>query len=146
MTLKAIPTEPDLLGINVLKKPRKPKTTRKPRTTTPFDRWYSDPNLTPEERLRQYNQVLQEWYAKHPHQNWTKASITEHIFDFEPQERQAFFALFQIDEEDVTTEASTTTVASQQSNDLQNAESQACLLYTSPSPRDQRGSRMPSSA
>ena len=24
--------------------------------------------------------------------------------------------------------------------------SQACLLYTSPSPRDQRGSRMPSSA
>ena len=26
------------------------------------------------------------------------------------------------------------------------AESQACLLYTSPSPRDQRGSRMPSSA
>ena len=26
------------------------------------------------------------------------------------------------------------------------AESLACLLYTSPSPRDQRGSRMPSSA
>ena len=25
-------------------------------------------------------------------------------------------------------------------------EGQACLLYTSPSPRDQRGSRMPSSA
>ena len=25
-------------------------------------------------------------------------------------------------------------------------EMQACLLYTSPSPRDQRGSRMPSSA
>ena len=25
-------------------------------------------------------------------------------------------------------------------------EAQACLLYTSPSPRDQRGSRMPSSA
>ena len=25
-------------------------------------------------------------------------------------------------------------------------KSQACLLYTSPSPRDQRGSRMPSSA
>ena len=25
-------------------------------------------------------------------------------------------------------------------------QSQACLLYTSPSPRDQRGSRMPSSA
>ena len=25
-------------------------------------------------------------------------------------------------------------------------ESQVCLLYTSPSPRDQRGSRMPSSA
>ena len=27
-----------------------------------------------------------------------------------------------------------------------NAKSKACLLYTSPSPRDQRGSRMPSSA
>ena len=27
-----------------------------------------------------------------------------------------------------------------------NEEDQACLLYTSPSPRDQRGSRMPSSA
>ena len=27
-----------------------------------------------------------------------------------------------------------------------NAEVQVCLLYTSPSPRDQRGSRMPSSA
>ena len=27
-----------------------------------------------------------------------------------------------------------------------NIESLACLLYTSPSPRDQRGSRMPSSA
>ena len=26
------------------------------------------------------------------------------------------------------------------------ADSYACLLYTSPSPRDQRGSRMPSSA
>ena len=26
------------------------------------------------------------------------------------------------------------------------AESDSCLLYTSPSPRDQRGSRMPSSA
>ena len=26
------------------------------------------------------------------------------------------------------------------------AESEICLLYTSPSPRDQRGSRMPSSA
>ena len=26
------------------------------------------------------------------------------------------------------------------------ARSEACLLYTSPSPRDQRGSRMPSSA
>ena len=26
------------------------------------------------------------------------------------------------------------------------AEAEACLLYTSPSPRDQRGSRMPSSA
>ena len=29
---------------------------------------------------------------------------------------------------------------------LQNAETPICLLYTSPSPRDQRGSRMPSSA
>ena len=27
-----------------------------------------------------------------------------------------------------------------------NAEAEFCLLYTSPSPRDQRGSRMPSSA
>ena len=27
-----------------------------------------------------------------------------------------------------------------------NLENQFCLLYTSPSPRDQRGSRMPSSA
>ena len=27
-----------------------------------------------------------------------------------------------------------------------NADKNACLLYTSPSPRDQRGSRMPSSA
>ena len=30
--------------------------------------------------------------------------------------------------------------------DLCNTEIQTCLLYTSPSPRDQRGSRMPSSA
>ena len=30
--------------------------------------------------------------------------------------------------------------------DLQNMEAKICLLYTSPSPRDQRGSRMPSSA
>ena len=29
---------------------------------------------------------------------------------------------------------------------LHNGEYQDCLLYTSPSPRDQRGSRMPSSA
>ena len=29
---------------------------------------------------------------------------------------------------------------------LMQVEEQACLLYTSPSPRDQRGSRMPSSA
>ena len=29
---------------------------------------------------------------------------------------------------------------------LINSEYDACLLYTSPSPRDQRGSRMPSSA
>ena len=29
---------------------------------------------------------------------------------------------------------------------LNNAETKSCLLYTSPSPRDQRGSRMPSSA
>ena len=28
----------------------------------------------------------------------------------------------------------------------QRAQSKGCLLYTSPSPRDQRGSRMPSSA
>ena len=30
--------------------------------------------------------------------------------------------------------------------EAKSANSQACLLYTSPSPRDQRGSRMPSSA
>ena len=30
--------------------------------------------------------------------------------------------------------------------DLANAKVKDCLLYTSPSPRDQRGSRMPSSA
>ena len=30
--------------------------------------------------------------------------------------------------------------------DLAAAQAWACLLYTSPSPRDQRGSRMPSSA
>ena len=29
---------------------------------------------------------------------------------------------------------------------LQAADAEVCLLYTSPSPRDQRGSRMPSSA
>ena len=31
-------------------------------------------------------------------------------------------------------------------NTLNAAENGTCLLYTSPSPRDQRGSRMPSSA
>ena len=31
-------------------------------------------------------------------------------------------------------------------NDPKILESESCLLYTSPSPRDQRGSRMPSSA
>ena len=31
-------------------------------------------------------------------------------------------------------------------HELNSAQSQICLLYTSPSPRDQRGSRMPSSA
>ena len=30
--------------------------------------------------------------------------------------------------------------------DISNPETMPCLLYTSPSPRDQRGSRMPSSA
>ena len=29
---------------------------------------------------------------------------------------------------------------------INNTNNQSCLLYTSPSPRDQRGSRMPSSA
>ena len=33
-----------------------------------------------------------------------------------------------------------------QKMDLDQAKEQVCLLYTSPSPRDQRGSRMPSSA
>ena len=124
MTLKAIPAEPDLLDVSVLKKPKsKPRT---PRTTTPYDPWYNPPGTrSPEERLRQYNRIVQEWYAKHPHQNWTKASITEHILDFTPQEQQAFFKLFDIQEvtEEITTEASSTTVASQQSNDLQHAES-----------------------
>ena len=32
------------------------------------------------------------------------------------------------------------------SGDLTSADNKSCLLYTSPSPRDQRGSRMPSSA
>ena len=31
-------------------------------------------------------------------------------------------------------------------NDMYTTKVNACLLYTSPSPRDQRGSRMPSSA
>ena len=31
-------------------------------------------------------------------------------------------------------------------DDVFGLEPRACLLYTSPSPRDQRGSRMPSSA
>ena len=31
-------------------------------------------------------------------------------------------------------------------DNLPRSEDSACLLYTSPSPRDQRGSRMPSSA
>ena len=31
-------------------------------------------------------------------------------------------------------------------NDYENANMDACLLYTSPSPRDKRQSRMPSSA
>ena len=30
--------------------------------------------------------------------------------------------------------------------DLKHSKAKSCLLYTSPSPRDQRGSRMPSSA
>ena len=30
--------------------------------------------------------------------------------------------------------------------EIKNTYNEACLLYTSPSPRDQRGSRMPSSA
>ena len=30
--------------------------------------------------------------------------------------------------------------------EIRNKRSETCLLYTSPSPRDQRGSRMPSSA
>ena len=40
--------------------------------------------------------------------------------------------------------STTTAVISEGSTSLTNVES--CLLYTSPSPRDQRGSRMPSSA
>ena len=38
-------------------------------------------------------------------------------------------------------------VSEQERSDVENlARSLVCLLYTSPSPRDQRGSRMPSSA
>ena len=37
-------------------------------------------------------------------------------------------------------------VLAMSSTSLQSSSSKACLLYTSPSPRDQRGSRMPSSA
>ena len=33
-----------------------------------------------------------------------------------------------------------------QRNEVRESEPKDCLLYTSPSPRDQRGSRMPSSA
>ena len=33
-----------------------------------------------------------------------------------------------------------------QLDDIMNVKFETCLLYTSPSPRDQRGSRMPSSA
>ena len=32
------------------------------------------------------------------------------------------------------------------SNEIDSQDNETCLLYTSPSPRDQRGSRMPSSA
>ena len=47
--------------------------------------------------------------------------------------------------------SSQTTIKNRQANQLKLAdkilvESESCLLYTSPSPRDQRGSRMPSSA
>ena len=35
---------------------------------------------------------------------------------------------------------------SEDSGQIANAVKDVCLLYTSPSPRDQRGSRMPSSA
>ena len=39
-----------------------------------------------------------------------------------------------------------TTVAIQKGDLAKREEYNGCLLYTSPSPRDQRGSRMPSSA
>ena len=109
MTLSAIELGPDLLDPSILKKNKK------------------TPAQTPEQRYRQYQDTIDDWYAKHHHENWTKADITEHLLDFTPEEREAFFKLFIISKEEVTkeAEASTTTVASQQSNDLQHAESQA---------------------
>ena len=44
------------------------------------------------------------------------------------------------------TDTTTTTVANEDSGDILDGDNNYCLLYTSPSPRDQRGSRMPSSA
>ena len=46
----------------------------------------------------------------------------------------------------VACDIGTASVASAATGTMPAARSAACLLYTSPSPRDQRGSRMPSSA
>ena len=48
---------------------------------------------------------------------------------------------------DISLEDGVLTVQGERKSDSKDeAESYTCLLYTSPSPRDQRGSRMPSSA
>ena len=49
-------------------------------------------------------------------------------------------------EETVATEAADTEAVATEAADTPPADDTTCLLYTSPSPRDQRGSRMPSSA
>ena len=44
------------------------------------------------------------------------------------------------------TKAEAEEIKQEYEKNLAQAKDEACLLYTSPSPRDQRGSRMPSSA
>ena len=118
----------------------------------------SEPAVTREFRDFQTlleNEVKDQYRLFHllePYLQSPQTLLTQPLFQLSPANKRSLLECYYTFNEEVVREFLGKKLSSKNRKDLDNVSEKtgislrSCLLYTSPSPRDQRGSRMPSSA